>query len=106
MKKARPLASVSANIMEIGHGECLRHYTALENTEDGSRSQEAREALHERCAQRNEAEADDEQRQVVLGSNFLKQDVRWDWESVSSVIWSCDGNTCLRRTCRRCRRWR
>lgn len=86
MKKARPLASVSANIMEIGHGECLRHYTALENTEDGSRSQEAREALHERCAQRNEAEADDEQGQVVLGADFLEENVRWDWDFVRSAM--------------------
>ena len=42
--------------MDIGGGEGLRHYTALENTEDGSRGQKAREALYERCAQRDEGQ--------------------------------------------------
>ena len=77
---------MSANLMDIGGGEGLRHYTALENTEDGSRGQKAREALYERCAQRDEAKAHDEQGQVVLWAYSLEEDVRWDWDLLAVLM--------------------
>lgn len=59
---------------DLGEGH-LRHHAALEHTEHSSCGQEPGETLDESRAERDDSETDDEQGQVVLGTNFLQNDV-------------------------------